>query len=83
VAIGSRCQTANTFLENKVDQLENATADQLIKLAIEAMKKALDVEVTVNNVAISVVGKGQDYKILSTDELSNYVGNHQGMEIVV
>jgi hypothetical protein len=46
------------------------------------MKKALDVEVTVHNIAVSVVGKNQDFKILSADELVAYVGDAQGMEVV-
>lgn len=82
IAIGSRCQTANTFLENKLDELENASVDQLITFGVEAMKKALDVEVTVHNIAVSVVGVNQDFKILSSDELRRFVGDNQGMEVV-
>ena len=81
VAIGARCQSANTFLENKLEELENASPQQLIKWAIEAMKKAQDLEITPYNVAISVVGKDQEYKILSTEEVDTYVKGNQ-MEIV-
>jgi hypothetical protein len=44
------------------------------------MKKALDVEVTIHNIAVSVVGQNQDFKILSADELRAYVA--EGMEVV-
>jgi 20S proteasome alpha/beta subunit len=56
-------------LENKLDELENASPQQLIKWAIEAMKKAQDLEINSYNVAISIVGKNQEYKILSSEEV--------------
>jgi hypothetical protein len=46
------------------------------------MKKALDVEVSIHNIAVSVVGQNQDFKILSADELRRFVGDGQGMEVV-
>jgi len=80
VAIGARCQTANTFLEYKLEQLEDASPQQLIKFAVEAMRKAQDLEITSYNVAISVVGKNQEYKILSSEEVEPYI--RDGMEVV-
>ncbi len=77
-AIGSRCQTANTFLENKIDQLDNATPEELIKIAIGAMKKAQEMEINAHNTAISIVGIDTDFKVLTTDELDTYF---TGMEI--
>ena len=62
--------------------MENSSVEQLITLGIDAMKKALDVEVTVHNIAVSVVGLNQDFKILSADELRAYLGDGQGMEVV-
>ncbi len=82
MAIGARCQTANTFLEYKLEELENASPQQLIKWAIEAMKKAQDLEITAYNVAISIVGKDQEYKILSSEEVEAYIKGNQGMEVV-
>jgi hypothetical protein len=46
------------------------------------MKKALDVEVTTHNIAVSVVGLNQDFKILSPEELRHYISEGQGMEVV-
>ncbi len=77
-AIGSRCQTANTYLENHFDQLDNATPDELIKIAIGAMKKAQDMEINAYNTAVSIVGIDTDYKVLPTEELNKYFN---GMEI--
>ena len=41
-AIGARCQTANTYLENRIDEFKNLSVDELIRHSIEAMKKAQD-----------------------------------------
>jgi len=36
------------------------------------MRKAQDFEITSENIAVSIVGEGQDYHILSHNELANY-----------
>jgi 20S proteasome alpha/beta subunit len=61
-----------------MDQLDNATPDELIKLAIGAMKKAQEMEINPHNTAISIVGIDTDFKVLSTDELDKYF---TGMDI--
>ena len=81
VAIGARSQTATTYLENRLDTLPEATPDQLISLALAAMKKAQDVEITSQNIDVSIVGKDQDYKILSPEEVSNHL--EARMDIVI
>lgn len=42
--MGARSQTANTYLENRIDEFKTATLEQLIRHAIEAMKKSQDFE---------------------------------------
>jgi hypothetical protein len=49
---------------------------------IEAMKKAQDLEINSYNVAISIVGKDQEFKILSSEEVESYLKENQGMEVV-
>ena len=47
------------------------------------MKKAQDLEITPFNIAISIVGKGQEYKILSSEELEPYINpTVSGMEVI-
>lgn len=72
-AIGSRCQTANTYLENHMDEYENASLDDLIKHAIGAMKKAQDISVTKRNLDILIVGKDTPLKVLNEDEIERYL----------
>jgi 20S proteasome subunit alpha 6 len=43
-AIGARSQTANTYLENHIDEFPNMNLDKIIDTAINAMKKAQDIE---------------------------------------
>ena len=60
VAIGSRCQGATTL-------------DELIKTALEATKKAEDVKIDGNNLDVIVVGKDETTKLLSIEEIDNYL----------
>jgi 20S proteasome alpha/beta subunit len=65
-----------------MDSYENATPEQLIAHAIAAMKKAQDVEITQYNIAVSIVGKDQEFKILTPEELSSYFDNTQKMDVI-
>ncbi len=65
-----------------MEEFDSASPEQLIKWAIEAMKKAQDLEITPYNVAVSIVGKGQEFKILSSEEVEPYIKGNQGMEVV-
>ena len=71
VAIGSRCQAATSFLENNMDKLPNMSLNELIKIALEATKKAEDVQINGNNLDVIVVGKDETTKLLSIEEIDN------------
>ena len=73
VAIGSRCQAANSFLENNLEKLNNMNKDELIKIALEATKKAEDVKVDGNNIDVIIVGKDETTKLLSAKEIDNFL----------
>ena len=73
IAIGNRCQGAMTFLESNLEKLPNMTKDELVKIALEATKKAEDVKIDGNNVDIIVVGKDENTKFLTKDEIENYL----------
>jgi len=75
-AMGSRCQTANTYLENHLETYENASVEDLIKHAIEAMKKAQDIPISEFNIDVSVVGKDTPFRKLKEDEIKKYIGNN-------
>ena len=73
VAIGSRCQTANSFLENNLDKFPNMSKDELIKISLEAARKAEDVKVDGNNLDVIIVGKDENTKLLTTEEINDYI----------
>ena len=73
VAMGSRCQGANSFLENNLEKLNNMNKDELIKFALLATKNAEDVKIDGNNVDVIVVGKDETTKLLPVDEINNYL----------
>ena len=71
VAIGSRCQAATSFLENNMDKLPNMSLNELIKIALEATKKAEDVQINGIHLDVIVVGKDETTKLLSIEEIDN------------
>ena len=73
VAIGSRCQAATSFLENNIDRLPNMSKDDLIKIGLEATKKAEDVKINGNNLDVIVVGKDETTKLLGVEEIDEYL----------
>lgn len=82
VAIGNRSQGATTFLENNMDKLPNMRLDELILIGLEAVKKAEDVKVDGNNLDVLVVGKNENTKLLTKEEIDSYIARLDGkMEI--
>lgn len=73
-AMGSRCQTANTYLENNLESFDNCNLNDLIKHAIEAMKKSQDIQITELNIDIGIVGKDTPFKKLSEEEIKRFIG---------
>ena len=47
--------------------------DDLIKIALEAIKKAEDVKVDGNNLDVIIVGKDETTKLLTKEEIDNYL----------
>ena len=47
--------------------------EELIKTALEATKKAEDVKIDGNNLDVIIVGKDETTKLLSIEEIDNYL----------
>ena len=56
-----------------MEQLANMSKDNLIKIALEATKKAEDVKINGNNLDVIIVGKDETTKLLSFEEIDNYL----------
>ncbi|KAK9882000.1 hypothetical protein WA026_018851 [Henosepilachna vigintioctopunctata] len=75
MSIGSRSQSARTYLEKHLDEFKNASLEEIIKHGLRALRDTLPPENDLNNknVSIGYVGKGQSFKILNENEISSFL----------
>ncbi|CAD1481008.1 unnamed protein product, partial [Heterotrigona itama] len=75
MAIGARSQSARTYLEKHLNDLLTCNLDELIKHGLRALRDTLpnEVDLSVKNVSIAVVGKSTDFKIFDEDAISVYL----------
>lgn len=74
-AIGARSQSARTYLEKHVDTFKEASRDELIVHALQALVGCVsgDDELTKENASIAIVGKDENYTLLEGDKLQPYL----------
>jgi 20S proteasome subunit alpha 6 len=82
MAIGGRSQTAKTYLEKHFEAFAACDLPTLVQHALEAMNAttASDVDLSVKNTSVAVIGKDQDFKELSEEELQTYIGKLKSKE---
>jgi 20S proteasome subunit alpha 6 len=68
-AIGARSQASRTFLEKHLDQLEGLGADELIALALRALKEAASDPLTEKTCGAAIVGEGTPFTIVEGEAL--------------
>jgi len=68
-AIGARSQASRTFLEKHLDQLEGLGADELIALALRALKEAASDPLTEKTCGAAIVGEGMPFTIVEGEAL--------------
>lgn len=75
MAIGSRAQSARTYLEKHFKTFDGLSKDEMIQHGLQALRGCLqgDDELTPANAAISYVGKDQDLVILEGESLKPYL----------
>ena len=76
--IGARSQAAKTYLEKKFESFPDESAEGMIKHAIIALRETIgkgkdEEKLTQDNCAVGIVGKDQEFKILSVDEVKSYL----------
>ena len=70
MAIGDKCQSAKTYLEKHFETFAGLDGDALISHGGKAMRaSAAETELTENNVSIGVLGRGQDFRSLTKEEV--------------
>ncbi|XP_031617593.1 proteasome subunit alpha type-1 [Contarinia nasturtii] len=75
MSIGSRSQSARTYLEKHLNSFVDCSKEELIKHGLEALKGTLPNEdlLTNSNISIAVVGKNEKFHILDDEENARYV----------
>lgn len=76
MAIGARSQSARTYLEKCVEELESATVDDLLLHALHALRDTLPVDsptgLNLQNCSLALVGEGHEFELLDdTDRLKD------------
>lgn len=92
-SIGNRCQSARTYLEKHVGDIETSDRENLIIHAVRALRDTLSAnqtaeqikdkeptELNVKNCSIGVVGEGEEFHILTEEEVAHYLGLIDGAE---
>lgn len=76
MSIGSRSQSARTYLEKNLNVFPNSTKDELIVHGLNALQDTLpaEVEMSTKNVSIAVVGYKEDFHILTEEETGAFLG---------
>jgi len=82
MAIGARSQSARTYLEKNLDKFVDCNQDELIKHCMRALRDTLpnEVELTVKNCAVAVVGKDTPFAILEDARVGTYLTAIEGDE---
>jgi 20S proteasome subunit alpha 6 len=81
MAIGDKCQSAKTYLERNFETFSGADGDALITHGIKAMRaSAAETELTEHNISIGVLGRGQDFKQLTKEQIRALLGGAGGEE---
>jgi len=77
MAIGSRAQSAKTYLERHLDVLSEASKEDLIRHALQALHDTLpkDVSMSPKNVSIAIVGAETTLTQYENSEVEPYLSN--------
>lgn len=75
MAIGARAQAAKTYLEKHYESFPTNTTDELIMHGLRALAATIsgDAELTAQNCAVAIVGKGLPFTVLEDGGVEPYV----------
>uniref|UniRef100_T1DEP2 Proteasome subunit alpha type n=1 Tax=Psorophora albipes TaxID=869069 RepID=T1DEP2_9DIPT len=77
MSIGSRSQSARTYLEKHLATFPDCTKEELIRHGVQALQDTLpnEVELSNKNISIAIVGKDEKFRILAEAENAQYLTN--------
>ncbi|OTF80290.1 proteasome subunit alpha type-1-like protein [Euroglyphus maynei] len=75
MAIGSRSQSARTYLEKYMDKFPDCTRDELVRHGLLALRECLpnDTQLTSLNVSIGIVGKDFPFRIFEDEKVEQFL----------
>ncbi len=75
IAIGARSQSAKTYMEKNYESFPDADIQTLILHALRALQGTTgdDVELNTKNCSVSIVGKGQAYRLIENEDVEPYL----------
>lgn len=75
MAIGSRSQSARTYLEKNFETFPNTNLNELIKHGLLALRECLsnDLELSQKNVSLAVVGKDKPFTVYDDEAVEQYL----------
>ncbi|XP_012269932.1 proteasome subunit alpha type-1 [Athalia rosae] len=82
MALGSRSQSARTYLEKHLSEFLSCDLDEIVKHGLRALRDTLpnEVDLTIKNVSIGIVGKEIPFKILDQAATAVYLSAIEGDE---
>lgn len=82
MAIGARSQGARTYLEKHLNEFSRSSVEELVKHGLRALRDTLpnELDLSVKNVSIGIVGKDQEFEILGETETAVYLTAIEGGE---
>lgn len=74
-SMGSRSQSARTYIERNLDTFPDSSREELILSALRALRDTLskDQELTEENVSISVIGKDEKYTLYDQNDTKEWL----------
>lgn len=75
MAIGARSQSARTYLEKNIDKFMDTNLEELIRHGLLALRECLpnDLELSIKNVSIAIVGKDNPFTIYDDDLVEKWL----------
>ncbi|XP_070538691.1 proteasome subunit alpha type-1-like [Ptychodera flava] len=75
MAIGSRSQSARTYLERHMDEFRDSSLEELVKHGLRALRDTLpqESELTTKNCSVAIVGKDKTFTVHEGDEVQQFL----------
>lgn len=75
MAIGARSQSARTYLEKTLDELDDCELEALVAHGLRALRDTLpnEVDLTNKNVSIAIVGSDTDFEVYEDSDVDKYL----------